>query len=189
MSLQDVVEVWRNHVRNQGMVRMMGHLPDVMEDLAVDSKSRIVICNECQGEGRLNEKEINKMTHPICPVCHGDGKVRLLGDKDARTLMFETAGLKKGGGTQVNVMQLNAGGVPSIEDQIASVDKIFDAETIEEEDDNADNGQEGLPEAEETDEQDRGSAAETAADSDPVADADARWDAIAESSDPTNDSG
>ena len=129
MSIQDVVEVWRNHLKTQGIVRMMGHMPDIMEDVAIDSKSRTVTCDMCQGKGVLHDKKVNNIDKPICPECHGDGSVRLMGDKDARLLAFETVGLKKGGGIgQVNVLNVNKGGVPSMEDQIASIDKVFDAE-------------------------------------------------------------
>jgi len=129
MSIQDVVDVWRNHLKSQGLVRMMGHMPDIMEDVAIDSKSKYVTCNDCQGKGVLYGREVNKIKDPICPACHGDGTIRLLGDKDARLLAFETVGLKKGGGVGfVNVVNVNKGGVPSIEDQVANVDKIFDAE-------------------------------------------------------------
>lgn len=129
MSIQDVVEVWRNHLKTQGIVKMMGHMPEIMEDVAVDSKSKVVVCDMCQGEGRLHDKKVNNIEDPICPECHGDGKVRLLGDKDARLLAFETVGLKKGGGILVGVnIDNRKGGVPAMEDQISNVEKIFDAE-------------------------------------------------------------
>jgi hypothetical protein len=126
MSIQDVVEVWRNHLKTQGIVRMMGHMPDLMEDVAVDGKSKVVTCDLCQGKGRLTGQEVNKIKDPICPSCHGDGSIRINGDKDARLLAFETVGLRKSGGiNNVNVMNFNKG-VPSMEDQISNIDNVFD---------------------------------------------------------------
>lgn len=128
MSLQDVVEIWRSHLQVKGIVKMMVHMPSVMEDVAIDSKSKMVTCNVCQGVGKLRGKEVNMKHDPICPECHGDGVVRLLGDKDARLLAFETVGLKKGAGITNIVNVDNRQGAPSMEDQIADVDKIFDVE-------------------------------------------------------------
>ena len=138
MSIQDVVEVWRNHMKTQGIVRIMGHMPDIMEDVAIDSRSRIVICDQCQGEGKLIGQTTNRIQDPICPACHGDGKLRLGGDKDARLLAFETVGLKKGSVGQVNVLNVNKN-VPSIEDQIANIDQIFEADYQEVNDEPANN--------------------------------------------------
>jgi hypothetical protein len=136
MSLQDIVDIWRNHQKTKGLVKMMAHMPDIMEDVAVDSKSRIVICNRCQGEGRLQEGMVNRQSNPICPDCHGDGKIRIQGDKDARNLAFETVGLKKNSGG-VNITNINSqAGVPSLEDQLASIDNVFDADFTVEEDGN-----------------------------------------------------
>jgi hypothetical protein len=173
MSLLDVLSVWRSHVQNQGIARMMEHLPDIMEDVAVDSKSRTVVCHMCQGEGKLHDSMVNKVKGARCPECHGDGTVRLLGDKDARNLAFETVGLRKsGGGINVNVQQNNnnSRGVPSMEDQITDIDKIFDAEYStnrgEETDSNDDHGEAGISTDTKEVEENR----------DPAADADARWD-------------
>ena len=110
---------------------MMTHIPDVMEDVAIDSKSKVVVCNVCQGDGKLHDKEVNRKRNPICPECHGDGVIRLLGDKDARLLAFETVGLKKGMGITNIVNVDNRHGTPSMEDQIADVEKVFDAEYMD----------------------------------------------------------
>lgn len=132
MSIQDVVEIWRNHLKTQGIVRMMGHMPDIMEDVAVDGKSRTVTCYMCQGIGKLEGQEVNKVKNPICPECHGDGIVRLKGDKDARMLAFETVGLRKSGTAINNVNMLNFNkGLPSMEDQISDIDHVFDVQATD----------------------------------------------------------
>lgn len=130
MSIQDVVEIWRNHMKTQGIVRMMGHMPDIMEDVAIDSKSKMVTCDTCQGQGVMHGREVNKIKDPICPVCHGDGTLRVQGDKDARLLAFETVGLRKGNVGQVNVLNVTKG-IPLMEDQIANIDRVFEAEYTE----------------------------------------------------------
>jgi hypothetical protein len=109
---------------------MMTHLPDIMEDVAIDSKDKLVVCTMCQGEGKLHDVTVNRRVGAICPECHGDGRIRIQGDKEARNLTFEAVGLKKSGGS-INVLQVNDNsrrGVPSMEDQVLDVEKIFDAD-------------------------------------------------------------
>jgi hypothetical protein len=137
MTIQDVVAVWRNHMKVKGLVKMMNHMPNVMEDVAVDSKSRIVTCDTCQGVGKLVSETRNQVKQPICHACHGDGTIRISGDPKARELAFETIGLTGSGGgvhQQVNV-NLGNQGIPTMEDQITDIDKVFEAEytTITEE--------------------------------------------------------
>jgi len=166
MTLQDVVEVWRLHIKNQGIVRMMGHLPDIMEDVAIDSKSRIVVCDKCQGKGQIFGATINGVADPVCPECHGEGTIRLLGDKSARDLAFETVGLKKTGGINVNVAQVNnTPKLPSLEDQISSVEDVFDAEysTLSGEETDGNYREEGVPQITEKADDDREDGGEVAA--------------------------
>lgn len=196
MSLQDVVEVWRNHIKTRGIVKMMSHMPDIMEDVAIDSKSRVVKCDMCQGKGRIADRVVNKMKNATCPECHGDGVVRINGDKDARNLAFETVGLRKAGGVsqQVNV-QVNSGGVPSLEDQMASADKIFDIEYTSEGASNGPNGRESNDRENEKNAEPAGSDGGTAAQvaqlppastSEPAAKDDYSWAEPPETSDPTD---
>jgi hypothetical protein len=169
MSIQDVVEVWRNHLKTQGLVRMMGHMPDIMEDVAVDSKSKMVTCDKCQGKGKLEGQVVNNLKDPICPECHGDGTVRIQGDKDARLLAFETVGLRKSGAvvTNVNMMNFNKG-VPSMEDQISSLDKVFDVDAMEVEDEqHTDDGPTGDAAGPQRSEEAHRVAGDTAADDKP----------------------
>jgi hypothetical protein len=165
MTLQDVVEVWRLHIKNQGIVRMMGHLPDIMEDVAIDSKSRMVVCDKCQGKGQIFGATINGVADPVCPECHGEGTIRLLGDKSARDLTFETVGLKKTGGINVNVAQVNnSPKLPSLEDQISSAEDVFDAEysTLSGEETDGNYREEGVPQITEKADDDREDGSEAA---------------------------
>lgn len=125
LSITDVTALWRNHQIQRGMLRMMNHMPQVMEDTAEDAKAHTHKCARCDGTGKLEGETINKRINPVCPECHGDGKIRVVGDKDARQLVFESAGLKKAPqGPQFN---LTIGSGPSFDETIASAENALDA--------------------------------------------------------------
>lgn len=138
LSIIDITNLWRNHQVQRGMLRMMNHMPQVMEDTAEDAKAHVHTCTRCDGLGKLEGETINKRVNPVCPECHGDGKIRVIGDKDARALVFESAGLKKAPqGTQVNV---NVGSGPSFDETIANAENALDAIDITPGGENAGNG-------------------------------------------------
>jgi hypothetical protein len=124
LSLRDVSAFWRNHQLQKGMMRMMNHMPQVMEDTAEDAKTRVVPCETCDGTGKLTREIFNRQVGSICGECHGDGTVRIVGDKDARNLVFESAGLRKSGLSVMQSVTVNA--PPSLEDSIKGLEAAFD---------------------------------------------------------------
>jgi len=145
-------------------------MPDVMEDVVIDSQSRVVTCDLCQGVGKISGKTVNKVVDPICPECHGDGTVRINGDKDARTLAFETVGLKRTG-MGVNIMNVNNpqhSSMPTMEEQIASVDKVFDADFTDVTEKETEHGTSGNG-ADQVRQEDRGSGGEAGGSGESVA--------------------
>lgn len=129
LTINDIADVWRNYHTARGMIKMMGHMPQVMEDVAVDSKSRVVQCTRCDGTGKLENEIINKRLGAVCPDCHGDGTIRLMGDKDARKLAFEATGLTSSV-QQSQQVQVNVG-MPSLEDMVANAEKALDIQATE----------------------------------------------------------
>ena len=92
LSLPDCVELWRNFHHNIGLVKMLPHVPQVYVDTVEDAKSRSITCPECRGEGELVDGKDDEGT-PItrtCHVCDGTKKVRIVGDKAAREIVFES---------------------------------------------------------------------------------------------------
>jgi len=142
LGIRDISDIYRDHQKHRGLMRAFAHIPKVLEDTAIDAQTRVVVCSECNGRGKVGaDKSKNRQKLGVCPVCHGDGKRRLIGDKDSRQLIFETAGLKKGGSVQA--VQVNVGGeVPHMEDVIAEVEDAIDikAEQVSEEEENVRNG-------------------------------------------------
>jgi len=125
LTIRDVADIWIDHQKSLGMMKAMGHVPQVMEDVAIDSKSRTVVCVRCNGDGKLHTELVNNMLHSVCPDCHGDGKIRIIGDKDSRNLLYESMGLRKGNQVNQN-MNINLGGMPSMEDVIMDAEKAMD---------------------------------------------------------------
>ena len=126
LNIHDISNIYRDHQKHRGLMRAYAHMPRILEDTAVDAQTRVVTCALCDGSGKVTgEDAVNKQKISICPKCHGDGKERLIGDKDSRQLMFESAGLRKGGAVQA--VQVNVGGaVPELEDVIGDVEDALD---------------------------------------------------------------
>ena len=147
MSYADVLRAVTVYRVDEGLLRMSAHVPEVLEDVAVDAKSKLVVCPECKGDGFRAKEVIPAPDHSEdgdgedgaqdslhdsvvavpCFVCDGTGKLRKAGDTDARKLMFETLGLtNKSRGSFVNV-NVGAAAIPSVEDEMTRATKILEA--------------------------------------------------------------
>src|SRR5271156_3333306 len=137
MTYPQVLQLITRYRMDQGMLRMTKHVGDVMEDVAIDAKSKEVTCPNCEGATKIAVTEIiddpdkgkkiivQKLDDegvPIwkkCLVCDGAGIVRQVGDADSRKLMFES--LKLTGRGPGQMVQVNVGGGATMEDTVASV--------------------------------------------------------------------
>lgn len=153
LSYMDVVMLIKNHHLGDGTVRASRHMPQVMEDVAVDSLSKQVTCGSCRGhmiDGvasvPVTEDVVDEETKRLvrqqtldsagvpqwekCLVCDGVGTLRKIGDAKARELLFEQMGLTGKRGPLV-VQQFNqAGG--SMEDAVASTQGALDVPVLKE---------------------------------------------------------
>jgi hypothetical protein len=89
LSLYDLMDLWRSYNCCLGLIAMATHLPDVMEDIGLDSLSRNEQCPRCDGSATVTDGT----TERYCPACQGVGTVRVPGDPNASRLMFEILGL------------------------------------------------------------------------------------------------
>ena len=79
---------------------MARHLPEIMEQTALDAKSQVADCPKCKGMGQID----GKGGVQDCPACAGKGTTYIMGDAERLKLVFETFGLSgKGGGVNVNL--------------------------------------------------------------------------------------
>jgi len=132
----------------QGLLRMSEHVPQVLEDVAVDAKSREVTCQGCRGfkvdgvavvpvmEETVEEEGKRKILAQAldsegrlkwekCLTCDGSGTLRKIGDSDARKLLFDTLKLTGQRGPLVAIQNNN--GMPSMEDVVGGVHEVLDA--------------------------------------------------------------
>lgn len=89
LSVADCVDLWRNFHHNQGLIKMLPHVPQVYVDTVEDAKSKSITCPECRGKGEIVEGSGDNATICTCHVCDGTKKVRIVGDKAARDIVFE----------------------------------------------------------------------------------------------------
>jgi len=80
----DLFDVFRRFNLSKGLLAMSAHLPQVMEDVAIDSLSRVETCAMCFGRGQVDSR--------LCHKCSGAGTIRICGDAAARKLFFEIIG-------------------------------------------------------------------------------------------------
>lgn len=86
VEMIDLERSWIDYNRSRGLIRMATQLPEVMEDIAIDSRTVVVKCKNCEGLGRIESQP----NFPECPICDGSGKVRKIGDRHSRDLLFDT---------------------------------------------------------------------------------------------------
>lgn len=111
LTLPEVVDIFGQYQIAIGTMRAQRHMPDVLEDIAIDSKSKWIPCTICDGEGQLHvdDPETGEPMDMMCAECKGAGGERLAGNNDARKIFMELSGLTKRGpaiainnNTQVN---------------------------------------------------------------------------------------
>lgn len=113
VTLHELQMLYTDGMRHVGLLNIASKLPQVMEDVAEDSLSHQVVCPRCDGNKILidvlerDEKtgKPTKTQERPCPVCEAAGKVRQVGDKHARDLVFESMKLTGQKGPLVAIQQ------------------------------------------------------------------------------------
>lgn len=119
VSYERLASCYHKSKVDEGKIRMAAHLPQVMEDTAIDAKSTEVLCPICSGTGSVADDE----SAVACKECNGKGSVRRPGDQNARKLIFESAGLT-GKGIQIDARSLTLNSMDTLEDTLAVVRKV-----------------------------------------------------------------
>lgn len=143
----ELLELMQRANEMMGLLKMAEHIPVVMEQQAVNAKTKIVTCTTCNGEGRVSyqyykESGFDEDGDPVykqkfglkdCPGC--DGTKLMSVEADGKTvdralklsgMLKEEVGVGAKVNTQVNV-QVNA---PKHEDTVSEIGKIIDAEVL-----------------------------------------------------------
>lgn len=136
--------------RSEGFLRASSHLPEIMEQVAEDSKSQQVRCTKCGGTGKepdsatwqrdqaraikmgIDPKTIECPDRP-CLECDGKGRVTRLGDPTRLKLMLEMFQLiGQGTGPVVNLDLRKIDQVESLAGLAGSVSGILEGEIVKE---------------------------------------------------------
>src|SRR5215813_3976843 len=90
ISLHEAQTIYTDHMRHMALLQMCSQLPQVVADVAEDAKSHMGACPRCDGEKVVVSTRGDKRARKKCPECKGTGEVRMIGDKHARDLVFES---------------------------------------------------------------------------------------------------
>ena len=78
------------HNKLLGLMYMATHLAQIMADVTNNALSRNVVCPRCDGLKNVRDGEGESR---ICPVCRGEGSVKVPGDPHSIQLVFEALGV------------------------------------------------------------------------------------------------
>lgn len=90
VGIHELVDWFRRHKIDEGILLMAKHMPSLMEDMAIDARSQNRPCPRCDGLKRL---ELEDGSSRDCPTCKAKGEVQIPGDKDARNAALQVWGL------------------------------------------------------------------------------------------------
>ena len=142
-----VAEEFKHIMRGEGYIRQAQHLPDLMEQAAIEARSKFELCDTCDGKGTVPDADAydalckkadeKKQRWPHyaprkqCTQCKGKGKIWVKGDVEQLKMIFETYGLigKGGAGLNVNFDLRRAPEVPeTMSDLAATLGPILEGE-------------------------------------------------------------
>lgn len=106
----------------------------VAPDIVEDAKSRVAICEACDGMGvriagpLVQPVDVGDTENPmtVCPVCRGEGTVMEPGDAEARKMVMTASGIiKNGGGVNINNNVQTVGGGFGLGAMVRSVEMMM----------------------------------------------------------------
>lgn len=136
VSFKKIAAAFFETRKDEGMIRMGKHLPQIMEDMAVDSLSKDKQCPICDGTGWMEyekrslvqDDEQKPVVPEYCKECGGTGLIRISGDTNARKMVMEASGLSAKAGINVDARSLTVNGADALEDTLALVKKVRDVQ-------------------------------------------------------------
>lgn len=133
LSYAELLKAMSNARVAEGLLRMGKHIPEVMEDVAVDAKSKQVPCRDCKGTGEVIARRTRGQanTYKTCWACQGSGTIRQIGNAHARDLVYETIGMTNRKSPLFNVnVGVGSGVLPSTESEMGAIDKVLQLQPV-----------------------------------------------------------
>jgi hypothetical protein len=129
LTWKQVETEYRSLRKSEGFIKSADHLPELMEQSALDAKSRWDGCHRCSMTGKLDGDKENGFVLKTCPDCHGEGKLYVPGEVERLKLVFDVHGLiGKNSGLNVNfdMRQISSG--ENLEDLADSIGPLLNGE-------------------------------------------------------------
>ena len=92
LTFHELSECIHAFYTDQGRIRQAKHLPQIMEDDAINALSRMEMCDRCDGTGTVAEKGEDSVP-TTCKKCNGKGEIKVPGDSNSINRIYKTAGL------------------------------------------------------------------------------------------------
>lgn len=122
LSYGEVLVAYVRESQQNALLRQSVHVPQVLEDIADDSKNRLDVCPKCHGDKVIIKGQGEAAVEVKCSRCKGSGEVIIRGDKDARQQFLEVQRLVERGGKGVNVnVQQNQMAPPALPPSLAQI--------------------------------------------------------------------
>jgi hypothetical protein len=91
LAYQDGV---RTYARTMAVASVAKHLPAIVDDVLTRARTHDEPCTACDGAGTIPPGQRGRTSAPEeCRLCHGTGRVQVLGEIKYQRLAFELAGL------------------------------------------------------------------------------------------------
>lgn len=139
VSYKQVANAYKEVKQSEGLLKAASHLPALMEQVAVDAKSKTEECFPCGGTGKIldsvadtkakKEAEERGEEHEpitkVCGVCKGNGTIYIPGEVERLKLVFDMIEPRVKG-PAINIDLSNHEKSERLEDLASSVSGIVD---------------------------------------------------------------
>jgi hypothetical protein len=124
LSYKQIAQAYKEIKHSEGLLRVADHIPALMEQVAVDAKSKTDRCFTCAGSGTVSDGK-------PCKDCQGKGTRYTPGEVERLKLVFDMIEPRHKPGISVNIDQ--RGQQASTDDLRGSISGIIEGNTQAEE--------------------------------------------------------
>jgi len=116
LTMVDIIDAFRKYCLDRAVIAIAKGTPTVAQGVIEDASPHMQLCPRCDAHGWVPDvNEEGEDIKRVCPQCDGEKKIRVMGDKDSKKLVFESTGLVKQAPAVAIQQNFN---VPPMEQQI-----------------------------------------------------------------------